>query len=250
MRGFRSTPCAQVAAMSSSALLIALGLIAPTSARSHSAPPPPPPVMPPPQVEEIPEDDADQYRSRVTAIRPRVPGLRAQVIGRQEKLEITWTGKVPLVVEGSLGEPMLRMSSEGVEANERSPTAILSTERYAQVRLPDSADPKAPPRWRFIASPGPISFYEHRAQWMEADRPEVVGDGARALTIFHWEIPARLGKRSIAIRGALDWLPDAEAIRDQRSEVSSPLLSAAILAAALGAGWLAGIGIRRHREDR
>jgi hypothetical protein len=225
--------------------LALLGLVAPPSALGHPAKPPPPPVYPPREVEEIPAEDEDQYRSYVTAIRPRIPGLKARIIGNQEKLELRWTGRRPLIVEGSQGEPMARMNSNGIFVNELSPTAHLSTERYGRAPLPVNADPSAEPEWRLIETPGPISWYEHRAQWMEAERPAIVGDGARGVTIFHWKVPARLGGREISIRGALDWVPDPAAIREQQSDVSSPLLSAAFLIMAAGLGWLAGVGVRR-----
>jgi hypothetical protein len=223
-----------------------IALLVPPSALGHPAKPPPPPVYPPREVEEIPAEDEDQYRSYVTAIRPRIPGLKAGIIGNQEKLEVTWTGRRPLIVEGSQGEPMARMNSKGIFLNELSPTAYLSTERYGRASLPVTADPSAEPDWRLVETPGPISWYEHRAQWMEAERPAIVGDGTRGVTIFHWKVPARLGGREVSIRGALDWVPDPAAIREQRSDVSSPLLSAAILIAAGGFGWLAGLWVRRR----
>jgi hypothetical protein len=226
--------------------LFLLALVATTPAPGHPAKPPPVPAYPPREVDEIPAEDEDQYRSHVTAIRPPVPRLKARIIGSQEKLEVTWTGRPPLIVRGSQGEPMARMSSKGVFLNELSPTAYLSTERYARVSMPVTVDPMGDPQWRWVATPGPISWYEHRAQWMKAERPEIVGDGARPVTIFHWSVPARLGRREIRIVGALDWIPDRSAIREQRSKVSSPLASAGILAAALGIGWLAGMRIRRR----
>jgi hypothetical protein len=218
------------------------------AAFAHPAKPPPPPAAPAPDVEPIPAEDEDQYVSHVTAVRPRVPGLEARIVGNQDKLEVTWTGDSPLVVDGVEGEPMLRMSSRGIEINERSPSAYLSSDRYAEVSMPGQADADAPPRWRRIEDPGPISWYEHRAQWMRAERPGVVGDGADGTTVFHWSIPARLGGQELAIRGSLDWLPDPAAIRAERSEVSSPLLSALILAVAMGLGALTGVAIRSRLE--
>ena len=219
-------------------------MLAPSHAYAHPATPPPPVTDPTPQLEKIPAEDEGQYHSYVTAIKPRVPGLRARIIGGQDKLAVTWTGQQPLVVLGVEGEPMLRMSSRGIETNENSPSAYLSAERYARVSVPVTASPRATPSWRLIDTPGPISWYEHRAQWMEASRPPVVENGSVGLTIFHWKIPARLGKRDIQIQGALDWRPDPGAIRAQRSDVSSPLLSALILAVAMGFGALMGVYVR------
>lgn len=218
------------------------------AALAHPAKPPPPPAAPPPVVDPIPAEDEDQYRSQVSSVRPPVPGLEARIVGNQDKLELTWTGETPLVVEGVEGEPMVRMSARGIELNERSPTAYLSADRYAEVSVPGVVDPDAPPRWRRVESPGPISWYEHRAQWMNASRPEVVGDGGQGTTIFHWRVPARLGDREVVIRGSLDWLPDPSAIRAERSEVSSPLASAGILAAAMALGALVGVVVRRRIE--
>jgi hypothetical protein len=233
---------------SASAVLLAFIVFSPGVAVAHVLPPPPPPVAPAPKVKEIPSADRDRYRSYVVEIRPRVPGLKARIVGGQEKLEVLWTGRTPLVVEGVQGEPMARMSARGIELNERSPSAHLSTERYARVPLPAGTDPGAPPRWRLVATPGPISWFEHRAQWMTASRPHGVGDGARGMTIFHWTVPARLGGRRVEIRGALDWLPDPAAVRDRRSDAETPLLSAAILAAAMALGGAAGVLVRRRLE--
>jgi hypothetical protein len=217
--------------------LLALG----GGAIAHTARPPPPLVAPPSGIEEIPEDDEPLYHSYVTGISPPVRGLEARILGPQDKLEVRWTGGEPLVIEGAQGEPMIRISRRGIEVNDRSASAHLSAERYGRVPIPGTVAPSARPAWRLIDSPGPISWYEHRAQWMEAERPEVVGDGTRSTTVFHWTVPARLAGRRVAIRGNLDWIADRGAIRDRRSDVSSPLLSAAILVLAMAIG--AGIGV-------
>lgn len=215
-------------------------------AGAHPARPPAPPASPPPAVEEIPIADRDRYRSHVTAIEPPVPGLEARILGDQEKLEVSWTGRTPLVVEGYRGEPMIRLSAAGVEVNERSPSAYLSGDRYAAISIPAQADPRAAPSWQPLESPGSISWYDHRTQWMRPERPEIVGDGSRGLTIFHWRVPARLGDQRIAIRGGLDWLPDPAAVRAERSGTSSPLLAAGLLALAAALGAAVGVVLRRR----
>lgn len=227
---------------------VVLACTVPAAAAAHPALPPPVPSTPPRSVDPIPEEDQDLYQSRVAAVKPRVPGLSAEILGGDEKLQVTWKGEPPLVILGTEGEPMLRLSSAGVELNERSPSVFLAADRYAQVPLPTSVDPSSPPRWRRIDSPGSISWYEHRAQWMDADRPPVVGDGTEPRPIFHWRVPALLGDQSVTIAGTLDWIPDASAIRSERSDVSSPLLSAAILIAAMALGAGVGVLVRRRRE--
>jgi hypothetical protein len=239
---------AGVAFVFAGALFLSSATLGAPAAFAHSAKAPPPPLAPPAVVERIPPEDEDQYVSHVTAVRPDVPGLEVRMLGGQDKLEVEWTGERPLVIDGVEGEPMLRLSSRGVEINELSQSAYLSSDRYADVTVPGTVDPKAPPRWRRIESPGPISWYEHRAQWMAADRPEVVGDGADGTTIFHWSVPATLGGRELTIRGSLDWRPDPAALRAERSDVESPLLSALILAVTMALGTLTGIAIRSRLE--
>ena len=228
-------------------MLCAVGLLACVPpASGHPANAPAPPLLPPEDTERVPDEDLDQYRSRVVAIKPPVPGLKAEIVGNQEKLRVTWTGEKTLTVFGYGGEPMVRMNARGIEINEQSPSAYLSSDRYADVPVPATATADAEPRWRPFETAGPIAWYDHRVQWMKAERPEAVGDGARGVTIFHWRVPARLGAKAVSIRGALDWRPDPAAIRAQRSDVSSPLLSALILSGVFLVGWLVGVWFRRR----
>ena len=227
---------------------LALACLAAPLAWGHSAGPPPPPATPPPDVDPIPDEDEDLYHSRVTAIKPQVAGLSAEILGGDEKLKVTWTGEPPLVILGTQGEPMIRLSARGVEVNQRSPSVFLSGDRYAQVPLPANVDSNAAPQWRLIDTRGSFSWYEHRAQWMDADRPPIVGDGSKPVDVFHWRVPALLGERPVMIVGALDWVPDPGAIRADRSAVSSPVLSAAILLAAMALGAGVGVLVRRRLE--
>lgn len=238
------------ALLAASAVLLAFATLDISPAHAHPAKPPPPPATPPPEVDEIPEDDAPLYHSRVTAIKPQVQGLSARILGGDERIEVTWTGQPPLVVIGTEGEPIFRLSSAGVELNERSPTVYLTADRYAQVPQPANVDPSAPPRWRRIDSPGRFSWYDHRIHWLDDERPAIVGDGTEPTTIFHWTVPALLGKRPVRIVGALDWAPDPGAIRAERSSTSGELLTAAVLLAAMALGAGVGVLYRRRLEAR
>ena len=225
---------------------VAAALLCPPSLSAHPATSPPVPVVPPPDVEEIPAADEDRYLSRLDRIVPVVPRLEADVTGGQEKLRLTWTGGTPLVVDGYRGEPMFRMSSRGIFLNRRSPSAYLSAERYGRVGVPVFADSEAPPLWQFLDTPGPFSWYDHRIQWMRAERPRRVGDGSRSVTIFHWSIPVRVAGRAISIRGTLEWIADPAVVRAERSRTSSPLGSGLALVIALLVGAGVGVLIRKR----
>lgn len=236
------------ALMSASTVLLVFATFDVSPAHAHGAKPPPPPAAPAPDVDPIPAEDRDLYHSRVTGIEPALPGLMAEILGGDDRIEVTWTGRPPLVIQGTQGERMVRLSAVGVEVNELSPSVYLSSERYARVAMPATADAAAAPRWRRLDSPGSFSWYEHRSHWMEAGRPRIVGKGDEALTIFHWKVPARLGSRPVTITGVLDWIPDPAAIRAERSEVEGELLTAAILVIAMALGAGVGVLVRRRLE--
>jgi hydrogenase/urease accessory protein HupE len=236
------------ALIAASIVLVAFATLDVSPAHAHPAGPPPAPATPPPEVDTVPEDDEDLYHSRVTAIRPPVPGLSARVLGGDERIEVTWTGRPPLIVLGTQGEPMLRLGSAGIELNERSPSAFLSGDRYAQVPLPAGTDADAPPRWRRLDAAGPFSWYDHRIHLLDGTRPDVVGDGTEAVTVFHWKVPLLLGSRPVTLVGALDWVPDPGAIRAERSESKGELLTALILLAAMAIGAGVGILVRNRLE--
>ncbi len=215
-----------------------------TGALASAHGPPPPKTGPIPRNDLIPARDRESYFSRVTRVEPTVPGLRVRMLGHQDLLELRWTGRQPLVVLGTLGEPMFRLGPAGVEVNRHSPTAWRSAERYARVRVPAFARPRTAPRWERLAEPGPWRWNEHRAQWMTRARPAVVGEGGARRTIRRWSVPVRVGERRVRIAGLLEWIPSADALRDERSEASSPLLSLAIVLGAMGLGAAAGVRLR------
>ncbi|HVE67715.1 MAG TPA: hypothetical protein VNB64_03945 [Solirubrobacteraceae bacterium] len=221
-----------------------VGALGAAAAAPAHGPPVPADLREVPRGHLIPASDRESYFSRVTTVSPAVPGLRARILGHQDLLELTWRGAVPAVVVGTEGEPMFRIGRAGVEVNRHSPTAWRSAERYGRLRVPDYASPRAAPRWEHLAGPGPWRWNEHRAQWMTARRPTAVGDGTRRRRIARWTVPVRIGERTVRVRGTLEWVPDAAALRAQRSEDSSPALSLALVLAAMAVGAAVGVRLR------
>ena len=218
-------------------------VLLPATAAAHRSPSAP--VEPGALPNLIPADERASYHAEVLRVRPRLPGLETRILGEQEYLEVTWTGKGPLEILGTGGEPMFRLMAQGVEVNRRSPTAYAAADRFGRVPAPPDADASAPPVWQQIAEgAGPWRWHDPRIQWRGEERPEVVGAGARLTRIRRWSVPLRAGTRAGQIDGILDWLPQTSAIRAQRSRVSEPLLSAAIILVALVVGAFAGVYVR------
>jgi hypothetical protein len=87
------------------------------------------------------------FQSKVVAIRPAVPGLSVRVLGGDDRMRLENRSGIEIVL-GYDGEPYLRIGSNGVFRNLRSPAAYLNRDRFARVSVPLSADPEAPPRWK------------------------------------------------------------------------------------------------------
>jgi hypothetical protein len=181
------------------------------------------------------------YRSEVRTIAPALPGLEAQVLNHDDRIQLVYDGDRPLVVEGYRGEPYLRFSPGGrVEVNRRSPAAYLNEDRFAQVELPARADHQATPVWRAIAENGRYDWHDHRIHWMsENTMPPQIEDRAERTKVFDWEIPMTAQGGAVEVRGTLTWLGEEGG--------GFPVAAGISLGAALIAGGLLVVLVRRRR---
>lgn len=223
---------------------LAAGLLLPSTGAGHpgTRPAPPPNLEGLPHL--IPKRDRPSYHSQVSAVRPELAELQAEVLGPQDLLEITWKGETPLIVVGRHGEPMFRLTPKGVEVNQRSPTTYEAAERFGRVPAPPAADADAEPQWQLLApGPGPWRWHDPRIQWRRARRPDSVRGDERTL-IRRWSIPVRAGTRDARVEGVLEWIPSADAIRAERSDASDPLTSGLVLLIAMAVGAWTGRAFR------
>src|ERR1700740_3724474 len=95
------------------------------------------------------------YRTYITSITPKVPGLSVEVLEFADRLLLrNHTGKT-VVVYGYSGEPYARLQPNGAaEQNTRSPAVYLNTNFYAQVTVPPYASATASPRWTAVDRTG------------------------------------------------------------------------------------------------
>jgi hypothetical protein len=181
------------------------------------------------------------YRSEVRAIAPALPGLDAEVLNHDDRIQVIYDGDRPLVVEGYRDEPYLRFLPGGrVEVNRRSPAAYLNEDRFAKVEVPGRADHEAAPSWEPVAENGRYDWHDHRIHWMgEGTLPPQVEDEGEQTKVFDWDIPMASAGHPVAVRGTLTWLGEEEG--------GFPLGAALSLGAALIAGALLVIVVRRRR---
>jgi hypothetical protein len=188
------------------------------------------------------------FRSEITGFDPALEGVSAEVLNFDDSVRLANESGEEVLVRGYEDEPYVRISAEGtVEVNTRSPAYFLNDDRFAEVDVPTSADPEAPPAWKEVDETGQYSWHDHRAHYMAEGTPPQVKDEAEETKVFDYEIPIEVGGEPAAIEGTLTWVGE---------DGGFPLLPFA----ALGVAALALVGLlvarRRHvgdgpgREDR
>jgi hypothetical protein len=181
------------------------------------------------------------YRSNVTAVVPKVPGLSVEVLEFADRLLLrNHTGKT-VTIYGYEGEPYARVLANGVaEQNVRAPATYLNTNFYAQVSVPPIASASAPPRWEVVDRTGEFEWHDHRIHWMSPVPPAKVKDSSTRTLIFNWNVPIEVGSSKGAIAGQLFWTP----------ENSKAPLAAIIVGALIVVGGLLFVLFVRRRRAR
>jgi hypothetical protein len=207
------------------ALLVALtliGLLEATSASGHAGNP--------------------NYSSEVKGLARPVPGITIQVLGFDDRMQILDRSGKTVVVYGYNGEPYARILPDGtVQENSRSPAYYLNQDRFAEVQVPATANPDAPPDWTDVSNGGELTWHDHRMHWMSPTTPAKVKDKGKRTKIFDYRIPLRIAGRPDAIQGTLYWVG---------SSSGAPIaaivsLVAVVLLAIAGSIWFR----RRRRRD-
>jgi hypothetical protein len=149
------------------------------------------------------------YRSIITAVTPRVPGLQLEVLEFADRLILhNHTGKT-VIVYGYSNEPYARVLANGtVQVNTHSPAYFLNQNFYADVNVPAYATPSATPRWSAVDQTGELEWHDHRIHWMSPATPPQVKDKDKRTKIFDWQVPIKVGSRSATIEGELYWVPE------------------------------------------
>ena len=137
------------------------------------------------------------------------PGLGAEVVNYDDSIVLEVEPGHEVIVLGYEEEPYLRFSSDGtVEVNRSSPAAYLNDDRFAEVEVPEQADPEAKPSWEGISDDGRHTWHDHRIHWMAKSTPPQVEDESVRTEIFDWRLPVVVDGDREAIEGSLTWVGD------------------------------------------
>ncbi len=155
------------------------------------------------------QGSSSKYRSEITAVNPRVPGLTVEVLQFADRLHLVNHTGMTVTVYGYEGEPYARVLANGTaERNSRSPATYLNESFYGDVNVPPAANAKAPPRWQVIDRTGQIEWHDHRIHYTSPAIPPQVKDRSRRTLIFPWKVPISVGTTAGAIEGKLFWVPE------------------------------------------
>lgn len=182
------------------------------------------------------------YRSEITSISPSglSGGVALSVKNFDDGVElVNRSGKTVMVI-GYDGEPYLRFSPDGtVEVNLNSPSYYLNEDRFADVEVPDRADPDATPQWNQIDGTGVSYWHDHRSHYMGDGVPVQVTDEDTVTKVFDYRIPLMIGGEPAKAQGTLTWVGSEE------GTPVAPFIGLALIAAA----GTAFVVIRRSRHS-
>jgi hypothetical protein len=148
------------------------------------------------------------YRSRITGVRPPMPGLRLKILYGDDQVWLHNRSGKTVVIDGYSGEPYLRFSPRGIYVNINSPAGYLNQDRYARVQVPRSASVKARPTWEKLAGGDVWAWHDHRIHYMNPIAPPQIRAAPRKPHhVFDWRVPATENGKRFFIAGSLDYKP-------------------------------------------
>jgi MYXO-CTERM domain-containing protein len=175
-----------------------------------------------------------------------LPGVLVQVLpGELPGLIVT--SSVPLTVLGQDGEPFLRFGPDGVEANERSSTWLLSGRAATEGTDPGEVDldPDADPVWLAVSDGASFGWIDPRlAAPDQLPAGTEVPDGGFA-TLATWQLPL-VGEDGAptSLEGETRYVPVPVGAEDETAGWGPSLLAAAVAAVLL----VAAVALRRRRQ--
>jgi hypothetical protein len=187
------------------------------------------------------------FSAQLAAVPDAATGFVVQLLqGRAPGLFVRYEGTGEAIVEGSEGEPFLRLGPNGAEVNRRSPTWAFSAQAQGIDLAGIEADPTAPPDWSVVGSSPSFAWIDPRALIEQVGDDDVRTD---------WTVPVLLDGVEAEIVGAsaVSVVPLAEALGISEPDDDRTWLVLGVVAASLvtlGGVLLLARGSRRSRPTR
>lgn len=135
------------------------------------------------------------FQARVGSLRPAASGIHARVLEGDLLLELRVAPARVVIVLGLVGEPFLRFSRAGVEANLASPTA-------GSAGVIPATDAAAAPgvRWRLIRKGHVLAWHDNRLRPV----PTVQRGSRHPRVLATWQVPLIVDGRATTLSGT-EW---------------------------------------------
>ena len=142
------------------------------------------------------------------------PGVRiALVPGRIASFLLQSDASEPVTVLGRDGEPFLRLSPAGVEANLHSATFADAARLRGGASLALEPNADAEPRWERLTPTPSYGWVDLRTAYPEDQLPEKIAKGGKRVELLRWAVPVRIGAGDAApvvrVEGVTEWKPFA-----------------------------------------
>jgi len=148
------------------------------------------------------------YRSTITGVHPKVPGLKFKILYGDDQVWLDNASGKTVIVKGYSGEPYLKFAPSGIFVNINSPANYLNRDRYARVQVPKDVSASATPNWQKMAGGDVWAWHDHRIHYMNPIAPPLVKAAPRKPHhLFDWKVPATDGGKKFFIAGSLDYKP-------------------------------------------
>ena len=178
------------------------------------------------------------YRTEIVGVEPPVDGVTIDVIGGDSFLQMAVAPGLEVMVVGYRGEPYLWFGPDGiVQQNERSPSRWLNDDRYGETAIPSTAGAELDPDWRVVTDAGSYAWHDHRAHWMNPQKPPGAEPGD---TILEAVVPMLVDGQEVDVHVRSMLLPPPGRLAG---------LAGLTLGLAIAAAGIA-LGIDRTRSDR
>jgi hypothetical protein len=178
------------------------------------------------------------YHSTIRAVKPPMRGLRLKILYGDDQVWLDNLSGKTIVVDGYGGEPYLRFGPDGIYANVNSPAGYLNQDRFAQSKVPKSANAKARPNWHKLAGGDIWQWHDHRIHYMSTIPPRQIRDAPRKPHhVFNWKVPLTANGKRVFITGSLDYRPPPKK--------SFPVTLAIVLASLIAVGMIGLFALRR-----
>jgi hypothetical protein len=135
------------------------------------------------------------------------PGIKVQVLGYDQQMEVFNSSRQAVTVYGYNGEPYARVLADGtVEVNHLSPALYLNVDAFGTTPVPKFADANAEPQWRVQDRTGRFTWHDHRMHYMAHGTPPQVKDKNKKTKVLDYTIPLAVGGERKTLHGTLFWV--------------------------------------------